>query len=27
VPRSEATPEVLMQYKTQERETPVNERA
>ncbi|MFJ7289142.1 multiple monosaccharide ABC transporter ATP-binding protein [Curtobacterium sp. AB451] len=27
VPRSEATPEVLMQYMTQERETPVNERA
>ncbi|PZE88841.1 ABC transporter ATP-binding protein [Curtobacterium sp. MCLR17_039] len=27
VPRAEATPEVLMQYMTQERETPVNERA
>ncbi|MGN6408423.1 MAG: ABC transporter ATP-binding protein, partial [Curtobacterium sp.] len=27
VPRSEATPEALMQYMTQERETPVNERA
>ncbi|MBY0178099.1 multiple monosaccharide ABC transporter ATP-binding protein [Curtobacterium herbarum] len=27
VPRSEATPETLMQYMTQERETPVNERA